>query len=201
MGEFISIPYAFTTSSYWIEGPTGLIVIGTQFLPSSAEALIEAAESKTGKPVKLAFVLHPNPDKFNGVATFQAHGAKVVTSDQVLALIPAVHAQRRAKFYEGHKPDYPYETPTPESFGAETTQVSAGGVTVTAHVLGGPGCSEAHVLLTPTRGSGPTPWTMRSGAHIASMVPSSRVFQTRAYHSCTHATSGLSTLMMLSPLQ
>ncbi len=34
----------------------------------------------------------------------------------------------------------------PESFGAATTELSAGGVTVKAHVMG-PGCSESHVVV------------------------------------------------------
>ncbi|MEZ4467342.1 MAG: hypothetical protein R3F43_23570 [bacterium] len=93
-------------------------------------------------------MLHPNPDKFNGTATFQAHGVKVVTSAQVAALIPAIHTQRHGRFYADHQPDYPNETPTPEVFGDATMPLSAGGVTVTAHVLDGPGCSRAHVVVT-----------------------------------------------------
>ena len=148
VGVYVSTPWGFSTSSYWIEGPDGLIVIDTQFLPSAAAELIERAEATTGKPVKLAIVLHPNPDKFNGVATFQARGIRVVTAQQVADLIPAIHLQRRGRFYEEHQPDYPYETPVPEVFGATTTELSAGGVTVTAHVLPGPGCSKAHVVVT-----------------------------------------------------
>jgi glyoxylase-like metal-dependent hydrolase (beta-lactamase superfamily II) len=70
----------------------------------------------------------------------------VVTSEQVRALIPEVHKKRTSWFYERYKPDYPRETPDPESFGAQTTELEAGGVKVTAHVLG-PGCSGAHVAV------------------------------------------------------
>lgn len=147
IGVYTSIPWSFETHSYWIEGPDGLVVVDTQFQPSAAAEVIDAAESSTGKKVKLAVVLHPNPDKFNGTATFQARGVKVVTSAQVLAKIPAVHKQRKEAFFDRYKPDYPAEEPRPESFGAATTELSAGGVTLKAHVLKGPGCSEAHVVV------------------------------------------------------
>ncbi|TKD05069.1 MBL fold metallo-hydrolase [Polyangium fumosum] len=146
IGVYTSIPWGFETNSFWIEGPTGLIVIDTQFLPSASAELLQQAESVTGKKVELAIVLHPNPDKFNGTATFQARGIRVVTSAQVLAKIPHVHEIRTRAFAARYAPDYPKDLPKPESFGDTTQELSAGGVTVKAHVLG-PGCSEAHVVL------------------------------------------------------
>jgi glyoxylase-like metal-dependent hydrolase (beta-lactamase superfamily II) len=147
IGVYTSSPWGFSTSSYWIEGPEGLVFVDTQFLPSAAGESIEQAEKLTGKPVKLAIVLHPNPDKFNGTRTFQDRGIRVVTSQQVAALIPAIHTQRHGRFYQDHQPDYPNETPAPEVFGDATTELSAGGITVKAHVLSGPGCSKAHVVV------------------------------------------------------
>jgi glyoxylase-like metal-dependent hydrolase (beta-lactamase superfamily II) len=146
VGVYVSIPWGFSTSSYWIEGPDGLIVLDTQFLPSAAAEMVDAAEAATHKKVALAIVLHPNPDKFNGTATLQARGIKVVTSEQVKRLLPSVHASRLKSFYARYEPDYPKELPAPESFGGATTTLSAGGLTVKAHVVG-PGCSEAHVIV------------------------------------------------------
>jgi glyoxylase-like metal-dependent hydrolase (beta-lactamase superfamily II) len=146
IGVYVSTPWGFSTSSYWIEGPDGLVVIDTQFIPSAAKELIDAAEATTGKKVKLAVVLHANPDKFNGTATLQARGIKVVTSAQVAALIPGVHEKRLKAFYERYQPDYPKEPPRPDTFGAATTELEAAGLKITAHALG-PGCSEAHVVV------------------------------------------------------
>jgi glyoxylase-like metal-dependent hydrolase (beta-lactamase superfamily II) len=146
LGVYVSSRWGFSTSSYWIEGSSGLIAIDTQFLPSAAEEFIRAAEAMTGKKVELAVVLHANPDKFNGTATFQRRGIRVVTSEQVLRLIPTVHEKRLKAFYERYEPDYPKDMPQPESFGRTTTELSAGGLKVKAHVLG-PGCSEAHVVV------------------------------------------------------
>lgn len=146
MGVYTSIPWGFRTASYWIEGPEGLVFIDTQFLTSAAIEAIEKAEAMTGKKVQLAIVLHPNPDKFNGTAVFQARGIRVVTSAQVLAKIPGVHAQRKNAFYDRYKPDYPEEAANPDSFGETVQELSAGGVKVKAHVLG-MGCSAAHVVV------------------------------------------------------
>lgn len=146
VGTYVSSTWGFSTTSYWIEGPTGLVLIDTQFLPSAAEEAVAWAEQATGKKVKLAVVLHANPDKFNGTATLKRRGIRVVTSAQVRALIPAVHDKRLKAFYDRYQPDYPKEYTLPESFGDKTTELSAGGVTIKAHVLG-PGCSEAHVAV------------------------------------------------------
>lgn len=146
VGTYVSSPWGFATSSYWIEGPTGVVVIDTQFLPSAAEEMIPWIEASTGKKIALAVVLHPNPDKFNGTAAFQKRGIRVVTSDEVQALIPKVHEDRKRSFYGRYKPDYPETAPVLESFGAKTTTLTAGGVTLKAHVMGA-GCSEAHVVV------------------------------------------------------
>ncbi len=146
IGTYVSSAWGFSTSSYWIEGPDGLVVIDTQFLPSAAEELLRFAEASTGKKVKLAVVLHPNPDKFNGTGVFGARGIPVVTSAQVLASIPAVHEKRLRAFGERYKPDYPQTLALPESFGSQTTELVGAGLTLKAHVLG-PGCSDAHVAV------------------------------------------------------
>ncbi len=146
IGVYTSIPWGFETASYWIEGPDGLIFIDTQFLLSAAKESLDKAEAITGKKVVLAIVLHPNPDKFNGTSLFQARGIRVVTSAQVLAKIPAVHAQRKNSFFERYKPDYPENQPAPESFGDTDQELSGGGIKVKTHVLG-TGCSAAHVVV------------------------------------------------------
>jgi len=146
VGTYVSSNWGFSTSSYWIEGPTGLIVIDTQFLPSATLEMVTWAEAATGKKVELAIVLHANPDKFNGTELLQRRGVKVVTSAQVLALIPEVHAKRMRSFYDRYKPDYPATAAKPSSFGDRDVDLTAGGVTVRAHVLGA-GCSEAHVVV------------------------------------------------------
>lgn len=146
VGAYVSSAWGFNTVSYFIEGPTGVILIDLQFLPSATEEALRWIEMSTGKKVVLGIVLHANPDKFNGTAVLKKRGIRVVTSTQVRALIPAIHDKRKAAFYERYEPDYPAEVTLPDSFGDKTTELKAGGLTMKAHVLG-PGCSEAHVVL------------------------------------------------------
>lgn len=144
---FTSIPWGFDTNTFWIEGPGGVVVIDTQFLPSQAAQALAHIERVTGKRVVLAVVLHPNPDKFNGAEVYRAHGARVISSAQVVAAIPAVAAQRRRAFQSRYAPDYPAADPVVEPFGDASTTLDVAGLSLRLHVLGR-GCSEAHVVVT-----------------------------------------------------
>jgi glyoxylase-like metal-dependent hydrolase (beta-lactamase superfamily II) len=146
IGTYVSSNWGFSTNSYWIEGPDGLVVVDTQFLPSAAAEMVSWAERVTGKRVVLAIVLHANPDKFNGTETLQRRGIRVVTSDQVRALIPGVFEKRTRAFAARYAPDWPPVTPAPAGFGAQTTDLHAAGLTLRLHVLG-PATSDAHVVL------------------------------------------------------
>lgn len=146
VGVFVSTPRTFDTNSYYIVGPSGVIVIDTQFTPSEARRAIDFIEQETGKPIVLAIVLHPNPDKFNGTATFQAHGVRVLTSKQVLEHIPRVHEIRTRAFGARHRGDWPQSAAAPEPFGDTSATLEAGGLELRAHVLGR-GCSDAHVAI------------------------------------------------------
>lgn len=146
VGVYVSSNWGFDTSSYWIEGPDGLLLVDTQFLPSAAEAFVRRAEEATGKRARLAVVLHANPDKYNGVGVMRRHGIRVVSAAAVVARIPEIDVERRRSFAVRYAPDYPEALVLPESFGDATTVLRVGGLEVTAHVLG-PGCSNAHVVL------------------------------------------------------
>ncbi|MBN1206479.1 MAG: MBL fold metallo-hydrolase [Myxococcaceae bacterium] len=147
VGQYISSQWSLHTSSFWLEGPEGLILIDAQLLPSAVRKEVAFAERETGKKVKLAIVLHPNPESFNGTAWLKNRGVQVVTSEQVRELIPEVHEKWAAALFEKYKNSgYPRELVLPDSFGSSTTELSAAGLTVKAHVLGS-GCSPAHVVI------------------------------------------------------
>ena len=147
VGQYISGQWSFKTSSYWIEGSDGLVLIDTQFVPTALRKLITYAERTTGKKVKLAIVLHPNPDRFNGTAWVKDLGVPILTSEQVRERIPDVHGRWAPVFFKKYSTAlYPRDLTLPDSFGSDTTELSAGGVTVKAHVLGS-GCSPAHVAV------------------------------------------------------
>lgn len=142
---WVSSPWTFSTTSWAIEGDDGLVLIDTQFLPKDAVAFVEAVEGATGKKAKLAVVLHANPDKFNGTTALQARGIEVVTSSQVLALLPGVHQKRLAAFGARYAPDYPTAEPAPASFGDAVVSRDVAGVHLTLTPVGA-GCSDAHVI-------------------------------------------------------
>ncbi|KFE66145.1 hypothetical protein DB31_1210 [Hyalangium minutum] len=147
VGEYISSDWSFETSSYWIESPEGLILIDTQFLPSALRKKIRFAKWNTGKDVKLAIVLHSNPDRFNGTAWLQSQGVPVVTSEQIREAIPDVHAKWSSVFFEKYRHGgYPQTLALPDSLGSSTREFSAAGLTVKVHVLGS-GCSPAHLVI------------------------------------------------------
>jgi glyoxylase-like metal-dependent hydrolase (beta-lactamase superfamily II) len=150
VGTFTSPDRTFATASYWIEGQNGVVMIDTQFLPREGLQAVEAAERASGKKVVAAIVLHPNPDKFNGTAAFQQRGIRVITSAQVNALIPAVHAIRHGWFFNEYAPDYPKEAAAPDVFGDATTELNLAGLTLKLHVLGR-SASGAHVVVLHAR--------------------------------------------------
>jgi glyoxylase-like metal-dependent hydrolase (beta-lactamase superfamily II) len=147
--SYVSVPWGFSTSSYFIDGPEGLVMIDLQFLPSAAEQAIAMVEAQTHKRVVAGIFLHPNPDKFNGASVLKAHGARVLTSTAVAEHVPHVHEIRLAAFYDRYKPDYPKAPPVFETFelkGSTPLPMKLAGVELALHGLG-PGCSEAHVVV------------------------------------------------------
>lgn len=140
----------FTTSSYWIEGPEGVVVVDVQFGLSAAEELLKRAEEQTKKKVVLAIVLHPNPDKFNGTEVFQKRGIRVITSKSVASYIPEVYELRRKWFYERFKPDFPGTLPKPEIEQSipdtGVVELKEAGLTLKIHGMG-KGCSYSHLVV------------------------------------------------------
>lgn len=147
IGHYRSSQWSFETGSFWIEGPEGIVFIDTQFIPSALNKQWTFAEVHTGKKLRLAVVLHPTPDRFNGTAWLAERAVPVVTSEQVRDLIPEAHARWAPLFAEKYAPSgYPARLVLPASFGRTTTELHAGGLTLKAHVLG-QGSSPAHVVV------------------------------------------------------
>ncbi len=146
VGRYESSAWGFNTNSWWVEGPTGIVLINTQFLPSATKSAVEIAEQYTGKKVVLAFVLHANPDKFNGSQYLKSRGVRVVSSEQVIKVIPGVDALRRRWFYDRYKPDYPAKLVLPESIGSKNISIAAAGLKFDVHILSA-SVSKAHIAI------------------------------------------------------
>ncbi len=144
---FESVPRGFHTRSYWIEGPDGIVVIDTQFMPSEARRLLDAIARESELPVRLAIVLHSNPDKFNGTPVFRERGIPVVSSAQVISHVTHVHEIRTRAFRDRYAPDWPDAPPEIDAFGDASRTLEVAGLSLGLHVMGR-GCSDAHVVVT-----------------------------------------------------
>lgn len=145
VGRYTSPAKSFSTNSYWVAGKESTVLIDLQFLPNEALTALEVAERASLLKVTHGIVLHPNPDKFNGTATLQQRGVKVLTSAQVAKEIPGVHTIRLGWFADEYKPHYPQTAAVPSVFGHASQTVNLGGLDIKLHVLGR-GCSVAHVV-------------------------------------------------------
>lgn len=100
LGHYDSDSAGFDTRTHWLDTGAEVVVFGAQFTPALASEALAAIRSATTSPVRWVVVLHPNPDKFNGAAVFQAAGAELVASASTAAAIPGVHAYKRLYFEE-----------------------------------------------------------------------------------------------------
>lgn len=85
---------AWSTNSYWIEGPDGVALIDAQLVPSDAK-LLAAQIKATGKPLKGVIITHPHLDHFGGLPTLKDElGDFPVYASQVTAdNFASVHKQ------------------------------------------------------------------------------------------------------------
>ncbi|MDH5484830.1 MAG: hydrolase [Gammaproteobacteria bacterium] len=146
IGQYTAPETAYSSNSFWIEGPEGIVLIDTQFLPSQALQAVDIAESYTGKKVVLAIVLHASVERFNGVQALQAKGIKVVSARQVVDGIAEAHNKTWPIFYQRLKPDYPDSLVLPEVAWEKTTVFSAAGLDLKAYVIR-QALGPAHVLI------------------------------------------------------
>src|SRR4051794_22667771 len=75
LGTFTSDAAGFDTHSFWLDTGREVVVFDAQFTEALANNLIAEIRQRTNSPIRFVVVTHPNPDKFNGAAAFQAIGA------------------------------------------------------------------------------------------------------------------------------
>jgi glyoxylase-like metal-dependent hydrolase (beta-lactamase superfamily II) len=146
VGWYTAPAQAQSARSYWIAGDQGLVLLGTQLLPSETEAMLREAQSRSGRKPLMAVVLAPTPEQFNGTAVLQKRGIQVYTSQQVAAAIAAAHAEAHRRLGAQFGRDYPAAQPRPVSYGDTSRQMRIAGVQFQLHALG-PGQAVAHVAV------------------------------------------------------
>lgn len=146
IGRYTATEQGLYTNSFWIEGPDGVILIGTQLLPSDARQAVKIAESVTGKKVVMAIVLHASPDQFNGTGVLQKQGIRVVSAKTVVDEM-AKMVDADGKSGQGEAPtSQPETTALPEALWDQTKEFDAAGLHMKAYVIRA-GVSGAHLLI------------------------------------------------------
>ncbi len=110
----------FNTKTFFYDTGREIVAFDTQFTPKLAREALAFLKTQTSRPLTIAVVTHPNPDKFNGVAEFRKAGAKIIASRATRDAIPGVHAYKKYYFVEMAKmfatADYPAEATIDETF-------------------------------------------------------------------------------------
>lgn len=139
----------FNTKTFFYDTGDQVVAFDTQFTPDFAKQAIAALRAQTTNPLAYAVITHPNPDKFNGIAAFQAAGAKSVASRATAAAMPGVHAYKKAFFVgAGAFTDETYPTlgAIDQSFAGTTTLDLGSGKSVQLRELSQPGVSSTQTV-------------------------------------------------------
>jgi glyoxylase-like metal-dependent hydrolase (beta-lactamase superfamily II) len=118
----------FFVNSFIVEGATGLVLIDTQFLVSSATELARRIQS-IGKPLEAIVITHPHPDHFNGLPTILEAfgGVPVHATKPTIQGIAATQATKRAAWTPVYGSDYPPRDALPDhEIGPDATFALAG---------------------------------------------------------------------------
>ena len=112
---YAASPDKFFVNSFLVETDTGVVVIDTQFLVSSAREL-RAKLDGIGKPLAAVIITHPHPDHFNGLPVLlDGHtGVPVYATAGTIAGIKATQAEKRAAWTPVYGDDYPAEDGMPD---------------------------------------------------------------------------------------
>ncbi len=92
---FESDSSGFNTKNFFYDNGEEVVAFDTQFTESYAKASIDFLKSKTKNPIKYLVITHPNPDKFNAIASFKKLGAKVIASKQTKDSLQGVHDYKK----------------------------------------------------------------------------------------------------------
>ena len=148
---FESDASGFNTKTFFYDNGAEVVAFDTQFTPQAAQASIDFLRTKTNHPLTLAVITHPNPDKFNGMLTFQAAGAKIVASDLTVQNMPA--AQSYKQYYFVHMAhsftddSYPKLGKVDQVFSGKTDLILKNGERIKLQELGRPGVSTNQTVV------------------------------------------------------
>ena len=118
----------FFVNSFLIETATGVIVVDTQFLVSTAQEL-GARLDALDKPLAAIIITHPHPDHYNGLPVLMRDRAPVpvYANRATIGGIRATQSEKRAAWTPVYGADYPMVDGLPDhALGADETLDIAG---------------------------------------------------------------------------
>ena len=125
---YAATPDKFFVNSFIIEGQSGLVLIDTQFLVSSARELAKRITA-IGKPLEAVIITHPHPDHFNGLPIIlEAFGpVPVYATPPTINGMVTTQAAKRAAWTPVFGDDYPPTDALPDcELGPDETLTLAG---------------------------------------------------------------------------
>ena len=163
---YTAAPDKFFVNSFIVEGETGLVLIDTQFLLSSARDVADRITA-LGKPLDAVIITHPHPDHFNGLPTIlDAFGPVPVYANRpTIETIAATQADKRAAWTPIYGDDYPLTDAFPDhALGSDETLTLAG-IEFRLIDLGPGECADNSVIHLPGADALITSDLVYSGCH------------------------------------
>jgi glyoxylase-like metal-dependent hydrolase (beta-lactamase superfamily II) len=140
----------FFVNSFLIETATGVIVVDTQFLVSTAHEF-GARLDELGKPLAAVIITHPHPDHYNGLPVLMRNRASVpvFANRATISGIRSTQSEKRAAWTPVYGADYPAEDGLPDhALGADDVLEIAG--TQLRLIDIGPGeCADNSIIHIP----------------------------------------------------
>jgi glyoxylase-like metal-dependent hydrolase (beta-lactamase superfamily II) len=140
----------FFVNSFLIETATGVIVVDTQFLVSTAEEL-GARLDALGKPLAAVIITHPHPDHYNGLPVLMRSrpSVPVYANQATISGIKATQPEKRAAWTPVYGADYPAADGLPDHMLGPDEMLDIAGTQLRLIDIGPGECADNSIIHIP----------------------------------------------------